>query len=67
MLSRNGKVLDRFIYERKSGTLYFDRDGIGSSKQIQLATLANKPLLSHADIFVSEQFGFIVFEDSVSV
>ncbi|AFZ32023.1 Hemolysin-type calcium-binding region [Gloeocapsa sp. PCC 7428] len=62
-----GDPSDRFIYDRKSGALYFDRDGIGPSKQIQLATIANKPLLSHADIFVSEQFGFIVFEDSVSV
>ncbi|MBE9191992.1 calcium-binding protein [Gloeocapsopsis crepidinum LEGE 06123] len=56
---------DRFIYNRNSGALYFDRDGIGPSKQVQIATLTNKPLLSHADIFVSDQFGFIANEGIV--
>jgi Ca2+-binding RTX toxin-like protein len=56
---------DRFIYNQNSGALYFDRDGIGPSKQVQIATLTNKPLLSHADIFVSDQFGFIANEGIV--
>ncbi|MUL35783.1 calcium-binding protein [Gloeocapsopsis dulcis] len=62
-----GDASDRFIYNRNSGALYFDRDGTGPNKQVQIATLTNKPLLSHADIFVSEQFGFIANEGSVSV
>ncbi|PIG94032.1 calcium-binding protein [Gloeocapsopsis sp. IPPAS B-1203] len=60
-----GDASDRFIYDRNSGALYFDRDGIGPSKQVQIATLTNKPLLSHADIFVSNQFGFIANEGIV--
>jgi Ca2+-binding RTX toxin-like protein len=43
---------DRFIYNRDSGALYFDADGTGGTRQIQLATLSNKPLLSTSDIVV---------------
>lgn len=50
-----GDASDRFIYNRNTGALYFDRDGTGSAKQVQIATLANKPALTNADIFVSPQ------------
>lgn len=50
-----GDSSDRLIYNRNTGALYFDRDGTGSAKQVQIATLANKPAISNADIFVSPQ------------
>ncbi|BAY78897.1 hypothetical protein NIES25_53760 (plasmid) [Nostoc linckia NIES-25] len=44
---------DRFIYDRAKGTLFFDADGIGANgKQVQIATLTNKPAIGFADIVV---------------
>jgi Ca2+-binding RTX toxin-like protein len=50
-----GDANDRFIYNRNNGALYFDRDGTGSAGQVQIVSLTNKPLLTNADIFVSNQ------------
>jgi Ca2+-binding RTX toxin-like protein len=43
---------DRFIYNRQTGALFFDKDGTGSAAQIQIATLVNKPVLSNADFSI---------------
>ncbi|EIM25979.1 hypothetical protein [Microvirga lotononidis] len=43
---------DRIIYNKKTGAVYYDADGIGGSKQIQIATLSNKVTLTHKDFFV---------------
>lgn len=34
---------DRFIYNRSTGTLFFDSDGTGNNTQVQLATLSGSP------------------------
>jgi predicted extracellular nuclease len=43
---------DRFIYNQSTGALFFDADGTGASAQVQLATLATKPVISFNDIVV---------------
>ncbi|MBI4781480.1 MAG: calcium-binding protein [Oscillatoriophycideae cyanobacterium NC_groundwater_1537_Pr4_S-0.65um_50_18] len=43
---------DYFVYNRSTGALYFDRDGSGSSAQLQIATLSNKASMSYSDIAV---------------
>jgi len=48
-----GDANDRFIYDRGSGALYFDVDGTGGAKQVQIAALTTKPLITNADIFVT--------------
>lgn len=50
-----GDANDRFIYNRNTGALFFDVDGTGSTGQVQIATLTNKPQITNADIFVSPQ------------
>lgn len=42
----------RFIYNNASGALYFDVDGTGIGKQVQLATLTDAPAITNNDIFV---------------
>jgi len=44
---------DRFIYNASTGALFFDIDGIGSSSQVQLATLAGAPGITNNSIYVS--------------
>jgi Ca2+-binding RTX toxin-like protein len=44
---------DRFIYDRASGVLSFDKDGAGGSKQVQIATLSDRPSLTNADIAIA--------------
>ncbi len=44
---------DRFIYNRGSGTLFFDPDGSGRMGQIAIATLRRSPLITAADIIVT--------------
>ena len=34
---------DRIVYNKLTGALYFDSDGIGGTAQTQFATLANRP------------------------
>jgi Ca2+-binding RTX toxin-like protein len=43
---------DRFIYNRSTGGLFFDRDGTGSIAALQIATLSTKPALTNVDILV---------------
>jgi hypothetical protein len=43
---------DRVIYNKKTGALYYDADGTGAAKQVQIATLAKKLALSYKDFFV---------------
>ncbi|MBD2438568.1 calcium-binding protein, partial [Nostoc sp. FACHB-110] len=43
----------RFIYSQSNGALFFDRDGTGSSAQVQIASLSTGLALTNADIFVS--------------
>jgi Ca2+-binding RTX toxin-like protein len=59
-LSRNQFVLgsraqtadQRFVYDERSGTLFFDPDGNGSQRQRAIATLNNSPSLSASQIVV---------------
>ncbi|WP_427159850.1 VCBS domain-containing protein [Aliinostoc sp. HNIBRCY26] len=44
----------RFIYNQSTGTLFFDVDGTGSSRQVQIATLSNKAVIDSTNIVVIE-------------
>jgi len=44
---------DRIIYDKATGSLYYDADGTGSVAKIKFATLANKAALTYQDFFVS--------------
>ena len=43
---------DRFIYDRNQGRLLFDPDGTGNKAAVEIATLANSPMLRPTDIVV---------------
>ncbi|GBE93521.1 Ig-like domain-containing protein [Nostoc cycadae] len=43
---------DRFIYDRSTGKLFFDQDGIGSVAKVQIGQLSNRPTLSNTDFTV---------------
>lgn len=43
---------DRFIYNKGTGALFFDADGIGGSRQIQFAKLSSGLAMTHRDILV---------------
>ncbi|RMF67187.1 MAG: hypothetical protein D6742_08175, partial [Cyanobacteria bacterium J069] len=43
---------DRFIYDSRTGRLFFDADGTGSSRQILLGTLGNRPSLGVGNMIV---------------
>lgn len=43
---------DRFIYDRSTGALFFDADGIGSTDQVQIASLSTGLAMNNTDIFV---------------
>jgi Ca2+-binding RTX toxin-like protein len=45
-------LFTRIIYDRASGSLYYDSDGTGTAAQIKIAVLTSKPLLASSDIFV---------------
>ncbi|HEY9659713.1 MAG TPA: calcium-binding protein, partial [Allocoleopsis sp.] len=45
---------DRFIYDQATGSLFFDPDGTGSTAQTQIATLNNKPTLSHYHLYATQ-------------
>ena len=43
---------DRVIYDRSTGTLYYDPDGTGAAEQVAFAKLTTKPTFTYADVFV---------------
>jgi serralysin len=43
---------DRIVYNKKSGGLFYDADGKGPTKAIQIATLEKHLKLTAADFFV---------------
>lgn len=43
---------DRLIYQKRTGALWFDPDGIGAASPMQLAQLSRGTGLSHADILI---------------
>ena len=43
---------DRIVYDKKTGALYYDQDGIGSKAQVKIATISNKTKLYYHDFFV---------------
>ncbi|MBD2445581.1 hypothetical protein H6G76_00145 [Nostoc sp. FACHB-152] len=43
---------DRFIYNRASGSLFFDVDDTGSSRQVLIATLSTQPAIDSTNILV---------------
>jgi methionine-rich copper-binding protein CopC len=43
---------DRIIYDRATGSLYYDADGTGSAAQVKFATLSNKAALSYHDFLI---------------
>ncbi len=44
---------DRIIYDKATGSLYYDADGTGSAAKIKFAVLANKATITHQDFFIS--------------
>jgi Ca2+-binding RTX toxin-like protein len=43
---------DRIVYDKKTGALYYDKDGTGGAAQVKIATLSKNLALSHNDFFV---------------
>jgi Ca2+-binding RTX toxin-like protein len=43
---------DRIVYDKKTGSLYYDQDGTGSKAQVKIATISNKEKLYFHDFFV---------------
>ncbi|MDZ8069933.1 MAG: calcium-binding protein [Nostoc sp. DedQUE08] len=43
---------DRFIYNQTTGNLFFDKDGLGGTAQVQIAQLSNNAQLSSTNITV---------------
>jgi Ca2+-binding RTX toxin-like protein len=44
---------DRIIYDKKTGSLYYDKDGKGGAEQIKFATLYKKPIIAHDDFVIA--------------
>lgn len=42
----------RFIYDKNTGSLFFDADGTGANAQVQLVSLATGLAMTNADIFI---------------
>jgi hypothetical protein len=43
---------DRFIYNKDTGSLYFDKDGTGSAAQVEFAKLGTNLKMTAADFFI---------------
>jgi Ca2+-binding RTX toxin-like protein len=55
MFVENAKAKDkenRIVYDKKTGTLYYDADGTGKAAQVKIATISNKEKLFYHDFFV---------------
>ncbi|MBD2003422.1 MULTISPECIES: calcium-binding protein [Cyanophyceae] len=48
-----GDAGDRFIYNSTTGGLFFDKDGIGGTAQVQFATVSTGLAMTNADIVVA--------------
>jgi hypothetical protein len=44
--------MTRIIYDKNSGNLYYDADGVGGAAQIRIAILSHKPSVSAHDFHV---------------
>jgi Ca2+-binding RTX toxin-like protein len=44
---------DRIVYDKATGTLYYDPDGTGAAAQIKFAILANKTTITHKDFVIA--------------
>jgi Ca2+-binding RTX toxin-like protein len=44
---------DRFIYNSKNGALFYDADGSGAGKQVQIAQLSSNLAISNHNIVVA--------------
>jgi len=44
---------DRIVYDKKTGSLYYDADGTGSAAKIKFAILANKATITFADFAIN--------------
>jgi Ca2+-binding RTX toxin-like protein len=52
---KGAKALDKsdhVIYDSKKGILFYDKDGAGGAKAVQIASLKKSLALSHKDFFV---------------
>ncbi|WP_210483134.1 calcium-binding protein [Microvirga antarctica] len=43
---------DRIVYDKTSGRLFYDKDGVGGSSQIEFAHLTHRVALTHSDFYV---------------
>ena len=43
---------DRFIYNKDTGSLYFDRDGTGAAAQVEFAKLATNLKITASDFYI---------------
>ncbi|MBD1871847.1 tandem-95 repeat protein, partial [Cyanobacteria bacterium FACHB-471] len=43
---------DRFLYDQRTGGLFFDVDGVGGASQVRIATLSNRTAITAADIAI---------------
>ena len=43
---------DRILYDKATGSLFYDRDGTGAAAAVKFATIAGKKALAHHDFFV---------------
>ncbi|HEY8382238.1 MAG TPA: calcium-binding protein [Microvirga sp.] len=43
---------DRILYNKKSGALYYDKDGVGGAAEVKIATLTKNLKMTHNDFFV---------------
>lgn len=43
---------DRIIYDKKTGALYYDKDGTGAAAPVKIATLSKNMPVTHKDFFV---------------
>ncbi len=43
---------DRILYDKASGALFYDADGIGAAKAVKVAILKKGLALTHSDFFV---------------
>jgi len=50
--SKAADAEDRIIYDRKSGALYYDKDGVGGAAQVKFAQLDKGLLLTSHDFYV---------------